>query len=250
MKYFIKLFTLSIVLTALIPSAVFAADQCCRIIKAIIPSYSISVSMVKDEAACKDICLKATGNHTYCYHTLIPNAQKIGNDCISATSGCCMVEKYGIFSNSFFAGRVNSQTECNLFCQDAFGCTSKFYKGLVPNSQGNTCTSPSTPPSATPNNTNYGAGMQAPAPIYLTNPLNADGIAELIGNLLDALFGILGAIALLMFFYGGFRWLTAAGNDASVQAGKDTILWASIAVIIIFTSYILVGFLIQLIGAS
>jgi len=66
--------------------------------------------------------------------------------------------------------------------------------------------------------------------------------------IISKLLSILGAIALLVFIYGGFRWLTAAGNDKNIAAGKETLVWATIGIIVIFLAYIMVGFILQSLG--
>ncbi len=78
--------------------------------------------------------------------------------------------------------------------------------------------------------------------ICLTNPLNAKTIPELISNLLKAAIGIVGALALLVFIYGGFIWLTSGGDSGKVSAGKEAMKWAAIGLVVIFTSYGLVRF--------
>jgi len=47
-----------------------------------------------------------------------------------------------------------------------------------------------------------------------------------------------------MVIYGGFMWLTAAGNDDNVAKGRHTLLWAALGAILIgiawtVSSYIL-----------
>lgn len=79
----------------------------------------------------------------------------------------------------------------------------------------------------------------------LTNPLGTSDIPTLIGRVIKAALGIVGSIALLMFIYGGFLWLTSAGNEQKISKGKNVLIWASIGLAIIFLSYSLVGFVIQ-----
>lgn len=89
------------------------------------------------------------------------------------------------------------------------------------------------------------SGATAP---NLPNPLSCNSIPCVIGLIISKLLSILGAIALLVFIYGGFRWLTAAGNDKNIAAGKETLVWATIGIIFIFLAYILVGFVLQALG--
>ncbi len=54
-----------------------------------------------------------------------------------------------------------------------------------------------------------------------------------------------------MFIYGGLVWMTAAGFNEKVQKGKDILIWATVGLVIIFTSYALVRFvLVDVFGAN
>ena len=54
-----------------------------------------------------------------------------------------------------------------------------------------------------------------------------------------------------MFIYGGLVWMTAAGANEKVQKGKDILIWATVGLVIIFTSYALVRFvLVDVFGAA
>lgn len=84
-------------------------------------------------------------------------------------------------------------------------------------------------------------------PIGGTNT-NVTGITDptvIIGTIIKTALGIVGSIALLMFIYGGFLWLTSMGNEKKITEGKNVIVWAVIGLIIIFLSYTLVGFVIK-----
>ncbi|PIT93804.1 hypothetical protein COU00_02430 [Candidatus Falkowbacteria bacterium CG10_big_fil_rev_8_21_14_0_10_43_11] len=92
-------------------------------------------------------------------------------------------------------------------------------------------------------------------PVSLTNPLtnNTSGvdIPTLIGRVINGVLGVVGSLALLMFIYGGLLWMTSAGSDEKVKKGKDILVWATLGLIVIFTSYALVHFIIfQGLGAA
>lgn len=93
-----------------------------------------------------------------------------------------------------------------------------------------------------------GSGVGASKGLSLTNPLNSGSIPSLISNLINWLLRIIGAIALAVFLYGGFMWLTAAGNDKKVQQGSDALKWAAIGLACVFLSYIMVGYVLEVIG--
>lgn len=69
-------------------------------------------------------------------------------------------------------------------------------------------------------------------------------IPTLIGKVIKGALGIVGSLALVMFIYGGLVWMTSAGNEQRVKTGKDILIWATIGLVIIFTSYALVHFII------
>ncbi len=90
--------------------------------------------------------------------------------------------------------------------------------------------------------------MAACAPGNLCDPLFPGGeggdIRVVIGRVIKAILGISGVVALLMFVWGGFLWLTSAGEIDKVKKGKQTLTWAVIGLVVIFTAYILVTALI------
>lgn len=57
------------------------------------------------------------------------------------------------------------------------------------------------------------------------------------------LFGIIGALALLMFVYGGFTMILSQGNSEKVKKGTEILVAATIGLIIMFGAYMLVSFL-------
>ncbi len=79
----------------------------------------------------------------------------------------------------------------------------------------------------------------------LTSPIAAKTVPELIGSIIKAVLGVVGALTLAMFVYGGFLWLTSGGNPDRIKKGKDVLIWATIGLIVIFSSYALVDFVIR-----
>ncbi len=85
----------------------------------------------------------------------------------------------------------------------------------------------------------------------LSNPLQTDSPQVFIGQVINATLGIVGSLALLMFVYGGFTWMIASGNAEKVEKGKNILFWATAGLVIIFTSYAIVNFVIfEFIGAE
>ena len=98
-----------------------------------------------------------------------------------------------------------------------------------------------------------GANFAYAAATSLKNPLG-DGVDDpraIVGNVIKALFGIVGSLALAIFIFGGFTWVTSAGNEEKIKKGKDMIMWAAFGLIVVFASYALVTFVLSaLTGAS
>lgn len=82
------------------------------------------------------------------------------------------------------------------------------------------------------------------------NPSGTSDVPHILGNVLRALFGVLGSIALLMFIYGGFLWLTSGGAAEKIQKGKETMVWAILGIAIIFASFAIVSFVIDRLTAG
>lgn len=84
-------------------------------------------------------------------------------------------------------------------------------------------------------------------PGELCNPLgdNVVDVRIVVGRVIKAILGISGVAALLMFVWGGFQWLISGGSPEKVKKGKETLTWAVIGLVVIFTAYILVSALIR-----
>jgi len=80
-------------------------------------------------------------------------------------------------------------------------------------------------------------------PTELTNPIGISDPNIFIGKIINSALGVVGSIALAMIIYGGFTWMMSAGNKDEVKKGRETITWASLGLILIFTAYAIVNFL-------
>ena len=85
------------------------------------------------------------------------------------------------------------------------------------------------------------------ATVALENPLGGSdkgpiGLAKVIGKIVNGLLGVIGIISLLYFIIGGFYYLTSAGNPEKVKKGTSTLTWATFGIIVAFTSYAVLQF--------
>lgn len=67
------------------------------------------------------------------------------------------------------------------------------------------------------------------------------GFVEVINWML----GIIGSVSLLYFIWGGIQWLTSMGRSNRVQRGKEIMLNTIFALLITFTSYLLLNFFVN-----
>ena len=81
--------------------------------------------------------------------------------------------------------------------------------------------------------------------VCLKNPLNTSNVPQIIGSIIKAAVGVVGAFALLTFVYGGFLWLTSGGDAGKVEQGKEAMKWAIIGLAVVFSSYALVSFVLS-----
>lgn len=88
--------------------------------------------------------------------------------------------------------------------------------------------------------------LQKPAPstrpgFALKNPLGSNAsIPQIIGNVVSAMLAIAGAATLVMFVWGGIQMVISQGDPGKITKGKNTLIWAVIGLVIIFTAYALV----------
>ena len=68
---------------------------------------------------------------------------------------------------------------------------------------------------------------------------------EMAGQVVNILLGFLGIIAVVIILLGGFKWMTAGGNEEGIGEAKKIITAGIIGLVIIFISYALAWFVIQ-----
>ena len=81
---------------------------------------------------------------------------------------------------------------------------------------------------------------------FVTNEINfATGDPrEAALSLVKLLMTFLGIIAVVIILYGGFLWMTAAGNEDKVDQSKKLILAAVIGLIVILSAYLIIEFVV------
>lgn len=85
--------------------------------------------------------------------------------------------------------------------------------------------------------------------VCLQNPLGPSSedanINLFLGQIIYGILGVVGSLALVMFIYGGLVWMTAAGSPEKVTKGKNVLIWATIGLVVIFSAYAIVAFILK-----
>lgn len=68
---------------------------------------------------------------------------------------------------------------------------------------------------------------------------------QLVVKVVDWLFRIVGAVALVIFIYGGFMMLTSAGSEEKVKKGRDALVAAVIGLAIMFSAHLIIRFVLE-----
>ena len=59
----------------------------------------------------------------------------------------------------------------------------------------------------------------------------------IVATVIQALLGLVGAATLLVFIWGGFKIIFSGGVEEKINKGRATLLWATIGLAIILSSY-------------
>ncbi len=86
------------------------------------------------------------------------------------------------------------------------------------------------------------AASEATKEVKLSNPIEVSANpSQIIGLIIKSALGVIGGLALVMMVWGGFQWLTSAGNPDKVKKGSSTMIWAIVGLVLALGSYVLVS---------
>lgn len=67
-------------------------------------------------------------------------------------------------------------------------------------------------------------------------------IPAVVGAVLTALFGLIAILFFGMMLFAGYNWMTAMGDSEKVTKAKDTLITASIGLVIVLAAYAITTF--------
>lgn len=77
------------------------------------------------------------------------------------------------------------------------------------------------------------------------NPDNALSLDQTISSIINIFLSLLGVLFMILMIYGGYTWMTAAGDDKKIEKAKDTIRAAIIGLVIVIAAYAISTFVIS-----
>jgi len=142
-----------------------------------------------------------------------------------------------------------TEAACDCWCKKSDGTTyRKSYSATSSSACDTLCKgvthtmSKCTPKSGSSSNTTvYSANLD--------NPIAYDTGIELIGGLVKAFLGVIGALTVLVIVYGGVLYITSAGNEENLKKAKGAVTGAVIGLAVALLAYVLVDFVIKTLGA-
>jgi hypothetical protein len=80
---------------------------------------------------------------------------------------------------------------------------------------------------------------------YATNiGLGTKDVRETVSSVIRAFMGLLGIVAVCIILFGGFKWMTAAGNEENISDAKKLIISGIIGLVIIMSAYAIAQFVV------
>lgn len=129
-----------------------------------------------------------------------------------------------------------TQNECSTLCERLGGTLGGYESTYQAERDPDTCAPKADAPAA-------GPGPTAPTgPVRLFNPLaGASTIVDIINRVINMIMGTVGAGALLMFVYGGIKWMTAGGDSKNVTDAQMILKNATLGILLLMFSYTIIA---------
>ncbi|MCD6471236.1 hypothetical protein J7K86_01775 [bacterium] len=81
--------------------------------------------------------------------------------------------------------------------------------------------------------------------IEVPNPLGTHNVSEVAARGIKYALGLIGVVALVMTIYGGLLWMTSGGKKEQIEKGKNTLVWAIFGLALVFFSYTIINFVLE-----
>ena len=88
-------------------------------------------------------------------------------------------------------------------------------------------------------------GLNTSGNFAIESGLGNQSLETTIGSIINVMLSLLGIIAVILILYGGFKWMTAGGNEENVGAAKKIIFSGIIGLVIILSAYAIASFVLR-----
>jgi len=78
--------------------------------------------------------------------------------------------------------------------------------------------------------------------VSLPNPIACDTLLCVFISVIKLVLGALGVFGMFMFIWGGVNMMSSGGNPEKVQKAKSTLIWATLGLIVILGSWVILRF--------
>ncbi len=80
------------------------------------------------------------------------------------------------------------------------------------------------------------------------NPMNIGAPSDLLSRGINVLIAFMGSIAIVLYIYAGFIWMSASGNSEKVAKAKSILVWTTLGVLAMGGSYMVVRTILERVG--
>ena len=87
-------------------------------------------------------------------------------------------------------------------------------------------------------------------PIHETTKLGKADLQTTVARIINVMLSLLGIVAVVIILLGGFKWMTAGGNDDKVEEAKKLILSGIIGMAIIMSAWAIARFVLIQLGQA
>lgn len=75
-------------------------------------------------------------------------------------------------------------------------------------------------------------------------------ITKIVADFVNVALSMVGVIFLILFIYGGFKWMLSRGDSKEIEEAQGILKAAVIGLVIIFSAYALTNFVVNNLGAT
>jgi heme/copper-type cytochrome/quinol oxidase subunit 2 len=75
-------------------------------------------------------------------------------------------------------------------------------------------------------------------------------MASIVAMVINIILGLVGILFVVLFIYGGLRWMTSGGNEKQIESAKKILIYAVIGIVIVAGAYAISYFITSAIEQS